>query len=508
MSIARILTRNIFSNWVNLAVSIVIGFFMMPFLVYRLGDTMYGIWTLVVSLVGYGSLLDLGVRTSIVKYVSQFHATNDRDRLLCLFSTTLAVYTVIGVTVIILSAGAAFFLLHLFRIPAELVDEVRLVLLIVGINLSLKFPSGVFEGFLAGLQRYDVANAIAIGSNLFRTALTVALLLMGEKLLALAAVGLVSDLLMSLVMALVCLRLLPWLRFRQTYLDRSVLGEIYSYGLWSALIALASRVFYDSDSIFIGIFLPAAAITHFAVANNLVRYLRQMANGFGNVFNPAAANLEAKNEHERLGQLLIQGTRYSLAVILPGVILIALLGREFLSLWMGQRYATESGAILIVLVLSQVMGMAQFPGGAVLYGLNRHRYLAFIISGEALLKVILCLVLIPSHGILGSALGTAIPELVASLVVFPILMTRIIKVSLGSYLKESFFPPLVSALPAIALVLILKTFSPPTSWSSLVFEASATLLLYGAAAVWFCSDGPQRQSLRGALMSNFRRVVG
>jgi O-antigen/teichoic acid export membrane protein len=154
VSTTRILARNIFSNWTSLAVNIVIGFFMMPFLVFRLGDSLYGIWTLIVSIVGYGSLLDFGIRSSIVKYVSQHHATDQQDRLLTLFATTFTSYSAVGLVVLMLTGVAALFLPHLFNIPPELSRDAQLVLLIAGLNLALKFPAGVFEGFLVGLQRY------------------------------------------------------------------------------------------------------------------------------------------------------------------------------------------------------------------------------------------------------------------------------------------------------------------------------------------------------------------
>lgn len=507
MSTRRVIARNIFSNWANLVVSMVIGFFMMPFLVHRLGDTLYGIWILVVSLVGYGNLLDFGVRTSIVKYVSQHHATDDRDRLCKLFATTLAVYTAIGALVLFFAAGAAFLLPHLFRVPPELAGEARIVLLIVGLNLALKFPAGVFEGFLSGLQRYEVASGIAIGSNLLRAALIVGLLVKGEGLLALAAVGLMSDLLMSAVMALVCLRLLPWLSLGRRHMDRAVLREVYAYGLWSWVIVTATRVLYDIDSVLIGMVLPAAAITQFAVANNLVGYLRHLANGFGNVFNPAASDLEARSEHERLERLVIHGTRYALAVILPAAMLLALVGREFLALWMGPRYAAASGTVLVVLVLSQAFVMAEFPARAVLFGLNRHRDLAFIVLGEALLKVALSLALLPSHGIMAAAVGTAIPELIVSLVLIPPLTTQCLGLPLGQYVRQAFLPPVASVIPAVAVVFALKTVAPPTSWGVLVAEVAAGLLIYGAAAVRCCLDGPQRTALGGILARRLWRAA-
>lgn len=495
MNSARVLARNIFSNWANLAVSIGIGFFMMPFLVSRLGDTLYGIWMLVASLVGYGSLLDFGVRSSIVKYVSQYNATNDQDALRRLFATTLAVYTAIGVTVVALAAGTALILPDLFRIPSELVDDAQLVLMIVGLNLALKFPIGVFEGFVTGLQRYEIANAISIGGSLLRAGITVALLLQGYKLLALATVGLLGDVLMGIMMATVCMRLLPWLSIGRCYLSRRVLRDVYAFGLWSSLIAVASRVLYDSDSILIGMFMPAAAITHFAVANNLVRYLRQLAYGFGNVFTPAASDLDARSEREQLGDLVIYGTRYAMAVILPAAVLIALIGREFLGLWIGTRYAAESGAVLIILALSQASGMALFPAGAMLYGLNRHQYLAYILLAQATLKVGLTTVLLPSHGVLGAAIGTAIPELVASIVFIPLLIARCVGLSIWRYFHKAFLPPIACVVPTVALVFALKTTIAPNSWVLLIAEITAGILLYSILVVRFCLDKSQRRAV-------------
>lgn len=507
MSTVRILTRNIFSNWANLAVSIGIGFFMMPFLISQLGDALYGIWILIVSIVGYGNLLDFGVRTSIVKYVSQHHAIDDQDRLNSLFTTTLTVYMIIGILVLCSVAGATLFLPNLFQIPQELVDEARWVLLIIGVNLALKFPSGVFEGFLAGLQRYELANGIAIGFNLLRTVLVVLLLINGRKLLALAAVGLGIDFLMSAVMAVVCLRLLPWLSFSRRYLSRVVLRQIYTYGMWSATIAVASRVLYESDSILISIFLPTMAVTHFAVANNLIRYLRQLASGFGWVFNPAASNLEARNQEERLERLLIYGTRFAFAIVLPIAVLIGLVGREFLTLWVGSQYAGESGTVLIILALSQVFAMAQFPAGSVLFGLNRHCYLAAILVCEAILKVALSLILLPFYGIVGVAVGTAIPELIASLIMIPILITRITNIRLSQYFQLVFLRPFASVLPIIALVFVLKAAVLPTSWAVLIAEVAAGLIVYAVSFLSLCLDSSHRIIISHIIKHSFQRVT-
>lgn len=504
MSTARILARNIFSNWAGLAVSIGIGFFMMPFLVHRLGDTIYGVWTLVVSLVGYGNLLDFGVRTAVVKFVSQHLAVDDRERLCGLFSTTLALYSVIGIIVLALAALTASFLPYLFHIPHEIAEEAQLTVIIVGISLALKFPGSVFDGFLSGLQRYDVTNAIMILFSLIRAFLIVFLVTEGGRLLALAAAMLFCDVLTVVLTAFICMRLLPWLSVGRRHLNRAFVKDVYIFGLWSSLIMVSGRVIHDSDSIFIGMFFPAAAITHFAVASALVRYLRQLAYGFGGVFTPAASDLEARDDRERLRRLVIFGTRYALTVVLGAAMSIAVFGGEFLSLWMGAEYATESGKVLLVLVVSQAAYIGQAPTVSVLFGLNRHRQLAFLHLGEAFVKVALSLMLLPSLGILGAAVGTAIPQLAASVVLVAI-GARLAAVSPGRYLREALFAPTACALVTGALVFVMRTVFPPISWSLFVLEVLAALVFYAVMAFRFCIDAPRRSMVVTFLTTMFRR---
>ena len=60
MSLTRRLLRNIASNWAGYVVQVAVGFFLTPFVVHSLGETQYGVWTLVVGVTGYYGLLDLG----------------------------------------------------------------------------------------------------------------------------------------------------------------------------------------------------------------------------------------------------------------------------------------------------------------------------------------------------------------------------------------------------------------------------------------------------------------
>ena len=138
--------KNVGSSWGALAVNVVVGIFLSPFILHRLGDAAFGIWVLIFSMTGYYGLFDLGIRSSIIRYVSKYTATDDRDKLAQFVNTALFSYTGIGVVSMTLTAALTPFVEHVFKIPPEMHTQARLLLLLVGASVSISFPLGVRGG--------------------------------------------------------------------------------------------------------------------------------------------------------------------------------------------------------------------------------------------------------------------------------------------------------------------------------------------------------------------------
>ena len=75
------IAKNVGSSWFALGVDVVVGVLLSPFILHRLGDTAFGVWVLIFSITGYYGLFDLGIRSSIVRYVSKFSATDSKDEI-------------------------------------------------------------------------------------------------------------------------------------------------------------------------------------------------------------------------------------------------------------------------------------------------------------------------------------------------------------------------------------------------------------------------------------------
>jgi len=88
--------KNVGSSWFALGVNVLVGIFLSPYILHRLGDEAFGIWVLIFSITGYYGLFDLGIRSSIVRYVAKYAATEDHHQLNCLVNTAMFSYGGIG----------------------------------------------------------------------------------------------------------------------------------------------------------------------------------------------------------------------------------------------------------------------------------------------------------------------------------------------------------------------------------------------------------------------------
>src|SRR5271169_4064868 len=97
------LFKNVGSSWFGLGVNILVGLLLSPYILHHLGDEAFGLWVLIFSITGYYGLFDLGIRSSIVRYVAKYSATSDHDELDRLVSTALFTYSGIGVIALLIT---------------------------------------------------------------------------------------------------------------------------------------------------------------------------------------------------------------------------------------------------------------------------------------------------------------------------------------------------------------------------------------------------------------------
>src|SRR5215471_18806797 len=109
--------KNVGSSWFALGVSVLVGIFLSPYILHRLGDTAFGLWILIFSATGYYGLFDLGIRSSVIRYVAKYSANDQKEELNRLISTALFSYVGIGLLTMAITLIASRYVDTLFHIP-------------------------------------------------------------------------------------------------------------------------------------------------------------------------------------------------------------------------------------------------------------------------------------------------------------------------------------------------------------------------------------------------------
>src|SRR6267142_5645642 len=155
---------SVFLNWIALAISIGIAFFLSPFVVHRLGNVAYGVWTLVISMTAYMGLLDLGLRGAVTRFVSKHHARGEHQESSRTFSAALWFRAWIGLLIVLTSLGLSRAATHIFHIPPEMQVATSWAITIAGTSFAVTLTVGVFSGVLAALNRFDLISEIGRAS--------------------------------------------------------------------------------------------------------------------------------------------------------------------------------------------------------------------------------------------------------------------------------------------------------------------------------------------------------
>jgi O-antigen/teichoic acid export membrane protein len=251
-----------------------------------------------------------------------------------------------------------------------------------------------------------------------------------------------------------------------------------------------------------GIFLGSEEVTQLGTAAAGLLLLWTGMEAFTAAVKPAVSDLDTRDDHAKVRQIAFLTQKYSLLIIIPASLFLGVMGREFLTVWVGAKFGDPAvvrsmASILTVLTVGYFFILSQHSNFLVLAGRGEHKVFGVLTAVEALLCV--CVAVVAVHvfklGLLGIAWSNLIPMTLVAGIIIPIYFNRKMKIPAWDSLTHVWWPALLGGLPSVAIVFAWKHFAPPDSWR----EIFAVVAVMGVATVvfaWFVSlDSGERQRL-------------
>jgi O-antigen/teichoic acid export membrane protein len=213
---------------------------------------------------------------------------------------------------------------------------------------------------------------------------------------------------------------------------------------------------------------------------------------------PTASRYVATEDVRRLRELVLRGTRYTLALFVPLCVTLMALAEPVLDVWLGDRYG--DGATALTILVSYWLlygGLVVTPG--FLVGAGAARYVARIFVLVAALSIALSLALTPALGLEGPAVATAIPFVLA----FPLVLGLGLRagggVALGDLARRAWLPAYALGAALAAALVALRFAAEPETLPAVLGAAAGGLIAYWLAFYAVVLDERERALARGLL---------
>jgi O-antigen/teichoic acid export membrane protein len=480
------LPMNAISNWVALGVTIAVSFLLTPYIITHVGQTNYGIWAILTSIIGMYGLLDLGVTSAVARYGAYYLGERDSEKLNSVYSSSMLVFSLICILCLCVTVLISQPLALYFNIPKNAQLDFKITLKFFGLSVGLTFISSMFVALLRAHERYIPVNMVKVIVELVRGCLSVFLVSRSLSIKGLAIAVLVSSTL-GLVSNVALIKFLtPNLKLHARLVQGEVFVKLFSFGIPAAVIMAAGYICSNLDSLVVGKWVSISAIALYVVGAKFSMFLSQFMIAISGVLDPRFARLAGESDQYGLEILHRRSTTYLTSMSVTFGLVIIWVGKALLSAWVGVGFLSAY-PVLVLLTASQMLSACMFPSVSLLFALNRHRILSIIVSGEAVLNLLLSIVFAELIGMNGVALGTLIPVVLRISIILYYLH------KLGSINMKKMTLAIARPIFVIALfagILMLVVHPVHLSWSQIIlFMVTATIaLLLSANYVSFLKE--------------------
>jgi O-antigen/teichoic acid export membrane protein len=364
-------------------------------------------------------------------------------------------------------------------------------------------PLKAFNDVLRGTQRFVFSAVAEITAYVVVAGLLIALALGGAPLWLLVTAGAMPQLLIGGGSAAIVISMrLPY-RFRRRAVTLSKLREFLGVSSYLSLIGLSVLVIYALDRTILGAFRSAATVGLYEGPVRVHNLVQQVHATFAAPVLPASSRFASANDLQRLHDLLLRGTRYTLAGVVPISITFMALARPILNVWLGPRFGVAATALTLLVGYWLVNANTGIAGGMLL-AVGQVRQLTAYAGVVALVNICLSLALTPSLGLNGVVLGTAISYVVA----FPFFLAltlRALPITLRELIRTAWLPAYLTGAVLALMLVVVRITLPLNRLSEVLATALLALAAYWSIyfAVWL---GPnERLLVRSVVLAIVKR---
>lgn len=492
-------------SYMGQVVQIITGIIYTPIMLRLLGQSEYGLYQLVYSVVSYLSLLSLGFGSSYLRFYSRYKAQKDEDGVAKLNGMFMIIFCSISVICVLCGTVMIGNIRSIFG--TGLTDSeyttARILMGLLIINLAMTFPNSVFNCSITAHEKFLFQKLLILIQNICSPFLSLPLLIMGYGSVGMVSVTTFLTFAVLLTNLYYCLRKLH-VKFIFHGFQIGLLKEMWVFTFFIFINQIIDQINWSVDKFLLGRFAGTTAVAVYGVGGQINTLYLQFSTSISNVFVPKVNRIVAESNDDT--QLTILFTRVGriqfmvLGLILSGFVFF---GNSFVKIWAGSEYSA-SYAVALLLIIPVTVPLIQNLGIEIQRAKNMHKARAVVYLAIAIANVFISIPLINCMGPTGAALGTAISLIAGNIIFMNWYYHARIGMNMIYFWKEiaKFIPALIA--PCVVGIVIMK-FANITGLVKLGVFAVVYTAVYGLSMYFLGMNEEEKQLVMGPIRKILRK---
>jgi len=506
MSDSKQRKRGAFLSYVSITINTLIQLLYTPFLISKLGQGEYGLYSLINSVIGYLTVLDLGFGNAIIVYTSKYRAQGKYDEEKRLHGMFRIVFRVIGVIAGLIGIILFLNVNNLFgaSMTALEIKEAKIMMLILAFNLMITFNFSIYSSIISAYEKFTYQKMMAIISTIMKPLLMIPLLFMGYKAIAMTIVITIVNVSVLLSNYIFCKRKLG-IKIKFNGFDKKLFKTILGYSIWIFLGVMVDKANWSVDQFVLGSVAGTVAVSIYSTAGTINSLFISLSGAISGVLLPKVSKMIAKkSSDEEITNEFIKVGRIQYLIVLLMARGLTLFGKEFFIAWVGKKFIT-SYYIAIILIIPLCLPLIQNLGISIMQAKNMHKFRSIVLFMIAIANVAISIPLAKLYGGIGSAIGTSLSLLIGNVLIINIYYQKKVGINVIKFWKEIFKMTIPFIIP-IAIILLIMHFVTLHGYLHVIVFGGIYSIIYAAVCYFLVMNNYEKGIINKVLKKVHIRV--
>jgi O-antigen/teichoic acid export membrane protein len=403
---------NTFSGYINFFFSALVLYLLTPYILEHVGSTVFGLWSLIFSVIGFFQLLDMGFYSGVVKFVAQSKAHNNQNKCNRILSTTFFVYLFLSLIGCIGLTIVGYFFNDFFNIPPDLSTTAYILLILLSLRyIVIALPLAIFTGLLVGELYNYVINFTSVILTVLYSIAAWYFLAQGYSIITLGVLNLISVILEYTVYIIISFWLFPWLRLSLKLADFSQFRELLSFTSMQFVANLSGVVIAQAGPIIVKLFYSLEEVALYAIALRVLNYVYRFVKQFTGVLTPIIAHYHATKENDKIVAIFLNCTKYALVPATLFLVGGLVFSYDIIDIWIGDQFS-YTAYLMIIMLITMWLSTIQIISVDIIAMSQMQHLLGKYFSYTIVIYLVACIVLTYFVGVSGVAYGSVVTALI------------------------------------------------------------------------------------------------